>query len=193
MGLLDVIVKSGIAAAIASLPRGVRTDRGAVAETIANNVRSTILREHLHDPAFYEKMSRLLSEVLADLKAKRIDYEEFLKRVATVAGQVHAGRADDTPEPLRRSPGLRAIYNTLAAASVTRVVAERPPADEWRVADPTLDRAQRIDAALRKRAPNGWRGFLPKEQEVKRLIYQVVQDTAMVERLFAVIKARAEY
>ena len=192
MGLLDVIVKSGIAAAIASLPRGVRTDRGAVAETIANNVRSTILREHLHDPAFYEKMSRLLSEVLADLKAKRIDYEEFLKRVATVAGQVHAGRADDTPEPLRRSPGLRAIYNTLAAASVTRV-AERPPADEWRVADPTLDRAQRIDAALRKRAPNGWRGFLPKEQEVKRLIYQVVQDTAMVERLFAVIKARAEY
>ena len=192
MGLLDVIVKSGIAAAIASLPRGVQADRGAVAETIANNVRSTILREHLHDPAFYEKMSRLLSEVLADLKAKRIDYEEFLKRVATLAGQVHAGQADDTPEPLRRSPGLRAVYNTLAAASVTRV-AERPPADELRAADPTLDRAQRIDAMLRGRAPNGWRGFLPKEREVKRLIYEVVQDTAMVERLFAVIKAQAEY
>ena len=61
--------------------------------------------------------------------------------------------------------GLRAIYNTLVAASVTRV-AERPPADGWRVADPTLDRAQRIDASLRGCAPNGWRGFLPKEQEV---------------------------
>ncbi len=97
--------------------------------------------------------------------------------------------AEQVPHALS---GLRAIYNTLVAASVTRV-AERPHADGWRVADPTLDRAQRIGAALRERAPNGWRGFLPKEQEVKRLIYQVVQDTAMVERLFAVIKARAEY
>ena len=192
MGLLDVIVKSGIAAAISSLPRGVQTDRGAVAETIGNNVRSKILREHLHDPAFYEKMSRLLSEVLADLKARRIDYEEFLKRVATLAGQVHAGRADDTPEPLRRSPGLRAIYNTLVAASAAGL-AERPPADGCHEAAPALGRAQRIDASLRGRAPNGWRGFLPKEQEVKRLLYEVVQDPALVERLFDVIRAQAEY
>ena len=112
--------------------------------------------------------------------------------MSTLAGQVHAGRADDTPEPLRRSPGLRAIYNTLVAASVTGV-AERSPADGWHEANPPLDRAQRIDALLRERAPNGWRGFLPKEQEVKRLIYEVAQDTALVERLFAVIKVQAEY
>ena len=161
MGLLDVIVKSGIAAAIASLPRGVQTDRGAVAETIANNVRSKILREHLHDPAFYEKMSRLLSEVLADLKAKRIDYEEFLKRVATLAGQVHAGRADDTPEPLRRSPGLRAIYNTLVAAPVTGL-AERPPADGWREADPEAwPRA--ADRRVAPRTCAEWMARLPAE------------------------------
>ena len=105
---------------------------------------------------------------------------------------MHAGRADDTPEPLRRSPGLRAIYNTLVAASV-KGLAERPPADGCREADPALGRAQRIDASLRGGAPNGWRGFLPKEQEVKRLIYELVQDTALVERLFAVIKVQAEY
>ena len=191
MGLIDVIVKSGIAAAITSLPRGVQTNRGAVAETIANNVRSKILREHLHDPGFYEKMSRLLSEVLADLKAKRIDYEEFLKRVATLAEQVQAGQADDTPEPLRQSRGLRAIYNTLVASAPG--LAEPPPPDGLGKADPALGRAQRIDTALRGRAPNGWRGFLPKEQEVKRLIYEVVEDTALVERLFAVIKVQAEY
>jgi hypothetical protein len=34
---------------------------------------------------------------------------------------------------------------------------------------------------------------LPKEQEVKRLIYEVVKDTALVERLFPVIKVQAEY
>ena len=60
VGLLDLIVKSGIAEAINSLPNGIRRNKGAVAETIANNVRSKIIKEHLSDPAFYDKMSALV-------------------------------------------------------------------------------------------------------------------------------------
>ncbi len=179
VGLLDLIVKSGIAAAIASLPRGVQADRDAVAETIANNVRSRIIREHLHDPAFYDRMSLLLAEVLADLRAKRIDYEQFLRRMAELAAQVHAGKADDTPEPLKRSPGLRAVYNLLEAVPMTKETA--------------LPLAQSVDATLRSNAPDGWRGVLAKENEVKRLIYEVVGDTTLVDRLFAVAKAQSEY
>jgi type I restriction enzyme R subunit len=194
IGLLDLIVKTGIAAAITSLPRGLQGDRGAVAETIANNVRSRIIREHLHDPAFYDKMSVLLSEILADLRAQRIDYEEFLKRIAALAAQVQAGKADDTPEPLRASPGLRAIYNLLARDSrALPALGEEPASYRGVVADPVLETAQRIDATLRRSAPDGWRGILAKEQEVKRLVYEVVRDTAVVEKLFPVIKAQAEY
>jgi type I restriction enzyme, R subunit len=40
----------------------------------------------------------LLREILADLKALRIDYETFLKRIADLAKQVQAGKAADTPE-----------------------------------------------------------------------------------------------
>ena len=83
-----------------------------MAETIANNVRSKIIKEHLNDPAFYDKMSALLKEILSDLKAQRIDYEEFLKRIAELAKQVQAGKADDTPEKLN-TPGKRALYNNL--------------------------------------------------------------------------------
>jgi type I restriction enzyme R subunit len=61
IGLLDLIVKSGIADAISSLPNGIKGNRGAVAETIANNVRRKIIKEHLNDPAFYDKMSVLLN------------------------------------------------------------------------------------------------------------------------------------
>ena len=39
----------------------------------------------------------LLNEILADLKALRIDYESFLKRIAELAKQVQAGKAADTP------------------------------------------------------------------------------------------------
>ncbi len=194
IGLVDLIVKSGIAAAIASLPAGIRGNRDAVAEVITNNVRTRIMREHLHDPAFYDRMSTLLAEVLADLKARRIDYEEFLKRMAAIAAQVRAGQSDDTPEPLKQNSGLRAVYNTLAGAPSPSVGVAEPttPFGEGH-ADPLLGRAQQIDARLRGSAPDGWRGVLPKELEVKRLIYEVVQDTALVELLFPVVKARPEY
>src|SRR5579884_1241261 len=40
-------------------------------------VRSKIIKEHLNDPAYYEKMSALLDEIIAARKAKAIDYEEY--------------------------------------------------------------------------------------------------------------------
>src|SRR5438445_12641294 len=52
MSLLDLIVKTGIAEAINRLPEGIKSDRGAIAETIENNVRRKIIKEHLNDPAY---------------------------------------------------------------------------------------------------------------------------------------------
>src|SRR5262249_14365929 len=112
VGLLDLIVRSGVGEAINSLPGGIKGNKAAVAETIANNVRSKIIKEHLNDPAFYDKMSALLNEIIADLKALRTDYETFLKRIADLAKQVQAGKATDTPEKLD-TPGKRALYNNL--------------------------------------------------------------------------------
>ena len=58
---------------------------------IENNVRRKIIKEHLNDPAFYEKMSALLDEIIAARKAKAIEYEEYLKRIAALAAKVEAG------------------------------------------------------------------------------------------------------
>ena len=100
MGLLELIVKTGIADAIATQLGGLKGNKNAIAETIENNVRSKIIKEHLNDPAYYEKMSALLDEIIAARKAKAIEYEEYLKRIAELAKQVEAGQADDTPEEL---------------------------------------------------------------------------------------------
>src|SRR3954463_3802793 len=112
MPLLELIVESGIADAIRDLPSGIRNSKDAVAETIANNVRSKIIKEHLNDPAFYDRMSALLAEILADLRAARISYEEFLGRMADVAKNVQLGKAHDTPKRLN-TPGKRALFNNL--------------------------------------------------------------------------------
>ena len=70
MGLLDLIVKTGIANAIATQLGGLKGNKNAIAETIENNVRSKIIKEHLNDPAFYEKMSALLDEIIADTQGE---------------------------------------------------------------------------------------------------------------------------
>jgi len=172
IGLLDLIVKSGIGEAINNLPSGIRGNRDAVAETIANNVRTKIIKEHLNDPAFYDKMSVLLREILSDLKAQRISYEEFLKRIGELAKQVQTGKAADTPEKLN-TPGKRALYNNLGK-------------------DEAL--ALRIDETVRRVRPNAFRGNRAKENVVKAALLPLLgNDRAEVERVFLIVKAQPEY
>src|SRR5207244_8085341 len=52
MGLLELIVKTGIADAIASQLGGLNGNRNAIAETIENKVRRKITKEHWRDQAY---------------------------------------------------------------------------------------------------------------------------------------------
>ena len=105
MPLLDLIVKTGIANAINSLPSGLKGNKNAVAETIENNVRSKIIKEHLNDPAYYDKMSAILDEIIKFRKEQADKYEEYLKRIAELVKRVEAGQAEDTPEQLKKKSG----------------------------------------------------------------------------------------
>jgi type I restriction enzyme R subunit len=171
MGLLALIVKSGIANAINTSLGGLKGNKDAIAETIENNVRSKIVKEHLNDPAFYAKMSALLDEIIADRKAKAIEYEEYLKRVADLAAKVEAGVAEETPAKLD-TPGKRALWNNLGQNE---------------------ELALKIDTNVREMRPDGWRGIPSREQVIKQAINKVLQNAAEVERIFLIIKAQGEY
>ena len=80
MSLLDIIVKSGIADAINSMSGGIKSSKSAIAETIENNVRKKIIKEHLIDPAFFEKMSKLLATLIKERKANALNYAEYLEK-----------------------------------------------------------------------------------------------------------------
>ena len=185
MGLLELIVKTGIADAIASQLAGLKGNRNAIAETIENNVRSKILKEHLSDPAYYEKMSALLDEIISARKTKAVEYEEYLKRIADLARRVEVGLAEDTPEQLKNSPALRALYNNLKKAGETSGPADRATTE--------LELAVKIDAAVKQVRPDGWRGVQAREQVIKAALYKILQDEAEVERIFLIIKAQVEY
>jgi type I restriction enzyme R subunit len=171
MGLLDLIVKTGIAEAIAAQLGGLKGNREAIAETIENNVRSKIIREHLNNPAYFEKMSALLDEIIAARKAKAIEYEEYLKRIADVVKQVGAGQAHETLERLN-TPGKLTLYHNLGENE---------------------ELALRVDEAVRTHRPDAWRGHQPKENTIKQALYAVLGDKKQVERIFLIIQAQKEY
>ena len=146
MSLLELIVKTGIDNAINTQLGVLKENKNAVAETIENNVRSKILKEHLADPIYYEKMSTLLDEIIAGRKAEAIEYEEYLRRIAKLARDVEVGLAEDTPEQLKNSPALRALYNNLKKAGETPALADRvaEAQEEYEVSsDPSAEEGDR--------------------------------------------------
>lgn len=171
MSLLELIAKAGIAKAVASQLGSMKGDTKAIAETIENNVRSKIIKEHLTDPAFYESMSAVLEEIIAARKAKAIQYEEYLKRIGELATNVEAGHSEQTPERLN-TPGKRALWNNLGQDEAM---------------------ALRIDATLREVCPDDWRGVQSKERIVKAALHKLLPEIEEVERIFSVIKAQSEY
>lgn len=193
MPLLDLIVKTGIDKAIATQLGGLKGNTHAVAETIENNVRSKIIKEHLNDPAYYEKMSALLDEIIASRKAKAIEYEEYLKQIADLVKKVEAGHADDILEVLKKSPAIRALYNNLQNHGKKSEDLAKESGEYIVPSDQVLDLALKIDETVKRERSDGWRGVGPRELAIKHVLYDILHDVAEVERIFIIIKAQKEY
>ena len=140
-------------------------------ETIENNMRRTIISEHAHDPAFYDRMSQVLDEIIRFRKQQADAYEQYLRKIAELARQLHQRTADSTPAELD-TPGKRALWSNLNG---------------------DLEMAMRVDRTVRQVRPDGWRGVQAKEQVIKAALFGLFQDAAEVERLFALLAAQPEY
>ena len=179
-GLLEVIAKVGVKEATKAKLGALGGDREAIAETIENNVRAAISQQQLNDPAFYAKMSALLDEVIRIRKERAEEYERYLQEIAKLVAVLQAGHAAGLPKELD-SPGKVALYNNL---------------------DGDTARALDVDRAVREARPDGWRGVVPREQMVKRAIFEALKAHGLadpaevereVERVFAIVKAQREY
>ncbi|WP_212001176.1 type I restriction endonuclease subunit R [Chitinophaga sp. HK235] len=169
--LLEIITKVGLEKAQETLPGSIRKNKDAMAETIENNVRTKIVKEHLTDPVFFEKMSLLLSEIIKQRKAKAISYEEYLKEIATLARQVQEGKTSDTPRELD-SPAKIVLYHHF---------------------DKNVEKAMMVHEAVTVYAPSGWKGDLAKENRIKEEIYKRLKDFDATVKVFEVIREQAEF
>ena len=188
MTLVQLVVERG-EAAIDTLPDGIRGNRDAVADTIENNVRRIIIDEMAVNPKYYEKMSELLDALINQRKQEAIDYKAYLEKIVALTKRVSRQESEWYSHAIN-SPARRALYDNLkdipgleALIRTLDKVADTP-------ADTAEAAALAVDDAVRAVKKADWRGNRFKEREVRRAIKHVLQDDAVVDKVFEIVKAR---
>jgi type I restriction enzyme R subunit len=146
MSLIQLIVERGPEATDAKL-KGIMKTEEAVAETIENNVRKLITNESPVDPAYYEKMSKLL-DALIELRRKGVvSYKDYLDKIAklTKEATMPGGGPGGYPAGVK-SAAQRALYSNL---------------------DKDEGLALAVDAAIHGSRMDGWRGNAMKTKKVR--------------------------
>jgi type I restriction enzyme R subunit len=188
--LTDLIIETGIHDAIARKLNAQGMTRNAIAETIINNVRKTIIREQLTDPRFYERMSKLLQDLIKQSRDDAASYELFLqnaeKLVRTIAKK---DQVEGIPAILHGRPEAIVIYNNLEPILAQMAGGVCNANDESRAG-----MALEIDRAMREEAPAGWKGDAAREAEVRNALYPIMgRDREATRAVFDIVKQQPGY
>jgi type I restriction enzyme R subunit len=171
-GLIQLIVQLG-AGALDKLPKGIKADPEAVAETITNNMRKVIIDERAMNPKYYDKMSELLDALIDQRRLGAIDYRQYLEQLIAQAQQL-GKRESDT------------VYPAWADSGAKRALID--------FGFPSEDIAIEVDRAVMHNKPDRWIGNRLKERRVKRALRGVLPNGFdRLDDLFDLVKARDEY
>lgn len=173
-GLVQLIVERG-AAAIDTLPDGIKSKPEAVAETIINNVRKTIVDERAKNPAYYSKMSTLLDLLIAKRKQDAAAYAAYLDELMDFAQKLAAGASDQK-------------YPDWASTSARRALCDF----EW---------VEGVDVefvydTIQSSKDHGWAGNRIKERALANAIRSALPveiDKERMDRVIALLKEHDEY
>ncbi|MFN6539183.1 MAG: type I restriction endonuclease subunit R [Nostoc sp. EkiNYC01] len=171
MTLIQLIVERG-ADAVDALPKSIKQNSTAVAETIENNLRKVIIEQQPTNPKYFDKMSTLLDELIQVRKVASQDYQAYLQQIVALSKQIVQPSSSSQYSQSLNSPAKRALYDNLNQDEVLALA---------------------IDAAIRKTKKDGWRGNKIKEREVKNVIKQHLDSPEDLERIFEIVKSQSEY
>lgn len=166
--LVDLVVN------LASEPSGeYRTkQQEAVAETIENNVRKVIIEESQTNPKYYEKMSRLLDELIRMRKQQTVAYQSYLEKIKDLARQVsQPASSSDYPTSIN-SRAKQALYDNL---------------------EQNEHLVLRLHEVIEQTKLDGWRGGGIKEKKLMLAVNGVIQDPELTLEIMDIIKAQREY
>ena len=82
------------------------------ADAISNNIKRDITEKNCRNPKFYDKLSKLLDDIVKQLKEEAISYKEFLQKIEKLAKDVVSGGSSQPGGTIKlTSPRLQALYD----------------------------------------------------------------------------------
>lgn len=174
--LLQLIVENGMEAAIEKLPSSIKGNKAAMSETIENNMRKTIIQEMPVNPAYYEKMSLLLLELIRLRKEGAISYEELLKKYEELAKDIQPNTKKFYPKDINTKP-KQALYDNLEENEELSIM---------------------MDEQVRYVKDDDWRSTHIKRRKVELAIKEVLEkhgitDAEMLNKIFDLVTNQKEY
>ncbi|MEQ8190651.1 MAG: HsdR family type I site-specific deoxyribonuclease [Candidatus Eremiobacterota bacterium] len=176
MSLVDLIVERD-GAFIYDVPENIRTNKGAMAETIENNLRRVITEEAPTNPIYYEKMSVLLDELIKLRREETEQYEEYLQKICELTKKIKKPDSSGDYPPSLNSPAKRALYDNM---------------------EKNEELALDLDGAIKAGRYDGWKGNMVKEKHMKFIIRETRAkygrtDEKEQENIFELVKKQGEY
>jgi type I restriction enzyme R subunit len=171
MTLVQLIVERGVDA-LNELPRGIRQNKEATAETIENNIRRVIVDEQPVNPKYYEKMSELLDALIQERRQQKIEYEKYLARIVELTKKVKNPAGGTNYPTSLNTNAKRALYDNL---------------------DKNEHLAMAVHEAVVANKEDEFRAHPIKLKKVRYAIRKVLNDEQMTDRILDIVKNQIEY
>lgn len=144
----------------------------AMAETIENNMRKVIIEESQTNPKYFEKMSKLLDELIQQRKAAVLEYQEYLKKIAELAEKVENPAATTSYPSTLTTNAKRALYDNLNNDEMLALA---------------------LDNVIQSTKLDDWRDHHLKEKQLMLAVKALLKDDEKTKELMKIIKAQNEY
>ena len=150
-----------------------KKEQESAAETIENNIRKKVVQKLVINPAYYNKMSEILEQLIFERKNGVTAYKQLLERYIDLARNVNTPETNsEYPDTIRHSGALRAFYDNFGEDEVLAI---------------------KLNNAVLSSKMEGFRNNPVKENRIKRALFQVLNDDELVERAYKIIIEQEEY
>lgn len=168
MSLVELVVDEG-EKFVEKLPDSIKNDSKSVAEMIENHIRRVVNYEYQTNPEYYEKMSKILYNLIDQRKQDKISYAEYLQQVSDLARKVKQIGVLDYPTSIAKHKELRALYDNLGKNE---------------------ELAKKLHQDILTNKPHNYKDNSMKIRKVKQIIKETLgtDDAEEIERIYKIVE-----
>ena len=176
ISFLDLIDTDGDKA-IDSLPKKIKQNERSVAEVLAANMRKMIISERPNNPAYFDKMSELLNQLLQEQKDGKLQYKELIGKLIDKLKEARSTVKSKYPASID-TKGKQSLYDNLGNDEALTL---------------------RVHDAIKANARDGFRDMdgsgMKKMKALRRAVGGVLQgfEADKIDDIMQIIVAQKEY